>query len=77
MKIEIGGHTDNIGSQEHNLKLSQNRAKAVFDYLVANGINSSRLSYKGYSFSKPISNNETEQGRALNRRTEFIVTEVK
>ena len=77
VKIEIGGHTDNVGSQEHNLKLSQNRAKAVFDYLVANGINSSRLSYKGYSFSKPISTNETETGRALNRRTEFIVTEVK
>ncbi len=77
VKIEIGGHTDNVGSQEHNIKLSQNRAKAVFNYLIEHGIVASRLSYKGYSFSKPISTNETEQGRALNRRTEFVITAIK
>ncbi|MBI5541826.1 MAG: OmpA family protein [Bacteroidia bacterium] len=77
VSIEIGGHTDNVGSQEHNLKLSQNRAKSVQTYLVEHGIASTRLSSKGYSFSKPIATNDTEEGRALNRRTEFIITTIK
>ncbi len=74
MKIEIGGHTDNIGSDESNQKLSENRAKSVNDYLVKAGIVATRLSYKGYGKTKPISTNDTEEGRAQNRRTEFIVT---
>jgi outer membrane protein OmpA-like peptidoglycan-associated protein len=73
MKIEIGGHTDTEGSETHNLTLSQNRAKAVFDYLVSNGITSDRLSYKGYGESMPIAANDTPEGRANNRRTEFKV----
>jgi len=77
IKIEISGHTDNVGTAEHNLKLSQNRAKAVFDYLVNKGISADKLSYKGYGFSKPIDTNETEQGRAMNRRTEFSIIEIK
>jgi outer membrane protein OmpA-like peptidoglycan-associated protein len=77
VSIEIGGHTDNIGSQEHNIKLSQNRAKSVLNYLVEHGIAATRLTCKGYSFSKPIATNDTEEGRALNRRTEFIITTVK
>ncbi len=77
VSIEIGGHTDNVGSQEHNIKLSQNRAKSVLNYLVEHGITATRLSFKGYSFSKPIATNDTEEGRALNRRTEFIITTVK
>jgi len=75
MKIEISGHTDNIGTKEYNQVLSENRAKAVYDYLLQHGIAKERLTYKGYGFDKPIDTNDTEQGRANNRRTEFKVTE--
>ena len=73
IKIEIGGHTDNQGSQSYNERLSNDRAKAVYDYLVNKGINSDRMSYKGYGMSKPIATNDTEEGRSLNRRTEFTI----
>ena len=73
VSIEISGHTDNQGSREHNLKLSKNRAKTVYDYLIANNISEKRLSYKGYGFDKPIDSNDTAKGRANNRRTEFKV----
>lgn len=73
VKIEISGHTDNIGGDEYNLSLSNSRAKSVVDYLIANGIHSDRLQYKGYGFSLPVSDNDTEDGRASNRRTEFKV----
>ncbi|MDY0014662.1 MAG: OmpA family protein [Bacteroidales bacterium] len=73
MQVEIGGHTDNIGTREYNMLLSNNRAKAVFDYLIRNGIDAKRLKYKGYGFDNPISTNDTEAGRALNRRTEFTI----
>ncbi len=73
MKVEISGHTDNIGSKEHNATLSKNRAKAVFDYLVSKGIDSNRMTHAGYGFDKPISTNDTPEGRALNRRTEFTI----
>lgn len=76
IKIEIGGHTDNQGSMEHNKALSMNRAKAVYSYLISNGIDAKRLTYNGYGYSKPIATNDTEEGRALNRRTEFRITEV-
>ncbi|MFT5801262.1 MAG: outer membrane protein OmpA-like peptidoglycan-associated protein, partial [Nonlabens sp.] len=71
--IRINGHTDNIGSDEDNLTLSNNRAKAVNDYLIINGISGDRLSYKGFGETKPISNNEIPEGRQSNRRTEFVV----
>jgi len=74
MRIEISGHTDNVGTLVHNEELSLNRAKAVFDYLQDHGIISSRLTYAGYGMSKPVDTNETEQGRANNRRTEFKIT---
>ncbi len=74
LKIEISGHTDNIGSALYNQELSEKRAKAVVDYLTAKGIDESRLTYKGFGFSQPIAPNDTEEGRALNRRTEFKVT---
>ena len=74
MKIEIGGHTDNTGTEEQNKKLSENRAKSVYDYLVKNGVAPERLSYKGYAATKPIADNNTPEGKAKNRRTEFIVT---
>lgn len=73
LKIEIGGHTDNIGKPEDNLKLSASRAKAVVDYLISKGVEISRLTYKGYGASKPINTNSTEEGRAKNRRTEFTI----
>jgi outer membrane protein OmpA-like peptidoglycan-associated protein len=74
LKIEVGGHTDNAGNDADNIKLSENRAKAVKDYLVSMGIDGARLTAKGYGKSKPIADNSTEAGRALNRRTEFTVT---
>ena len=73
IRIEISGHTDNQGTPEYNLVLSQNRAKAVFEYLISNGIAKERLSYSGFGLTRPIDSNETEQGRATNRRTEFKV----
>jgi len=73
ISIEIAGHTDNQGSHEYNLKLSNDRAKAVYNYLIEKGIDTSRLQYKGYSFDKPIATNDSEKGRASNRRTEFII----
>ena len=74
--IEISGHTDNQGGEAYNQKLSENRAKSVFEYLLNNGIDKSRLSYKGYGEEKPVDSNDTEEGRANNRRTEFKILEV-
>ena len=73
LKIEIGGHTDNIGSAKDNQILSENRAKSVYNYLLKNQIELNRLSFKGYGQNKPIEYNDTEKGRANNRRTEFRV----
>jgi len=75
LKIEIGGHTDNVGSKEHNQKLSENRAKTVVQYLISKGIKTERLTYKGYGFDEPITDNSTPEGRAQNRRTEFKIVE--
>ncbi|MBX9852376.1 MAG: OmpA family protein [Cytophagaceae bacterium] len=73
LKIEISGHTDNKGSAEYNKELSEKRAKAVVDYLVSKGIDASRLKYAGYGLERPMSTNDTEEGRQLNRRTEFEI----
>ena len=73
LKIEIGGHTDNTGTEANNKTLSENRAKSVFDYLKAKGIMEERISYKGYASSKPVSENTSEAGKAKNRRTEVLV----
>lgn len=72
-KIELLGHTDNVGNKSYNLKLSLNRAKSVGRYLINKGISTDRISYNGYGSSKPIVNNSTEEGRAKNRRVEFIL----
>jgi outer membrane protein OmpA-like peptidoglycan-associated protein len=71
--IEIGGHTDNIGTKEYNQILSEKRAKAVYDYLISKNINANRLKYKGYGDTMPIADNSTEEGRQLNRRTEIKI----
>lgn len=73
LKIEILGHTDNIGSPEHNMALSGNRAKTVVSYLVEKGIDKNRLTAKGMGETQPIASNDTEEGRASNRRTEFMI----
>jgi outer membrane protein OmpA-like peptidoglycan-associated protein len=71
--IEISGHTDNVGSDQSNQVLSENRAKSVYQYLIANGIDASRLSFKGYGETQPIATNDTDEGRSKNRRTEFKI----
>jgi len=73
INVEIGGHTDNVGSDSYNQKLSEQRAKAVHDYIVSQGVDKSRLSYKGYGESEPIATNETEAGRQRNRRVELKI----
>lgn len=73
--IEISGHTDNKGSLEYNTRLSGERAKSVVEYLIEKGIDASRLSYKGYAYTQPIADNDTDEGRQLNRRVEFKVLE--
>lgn len=73
IRVQINGHTDNVGKPADNLKLSANRAKAVADYLINKGIDPKRLTYKGFGETKPVADNGTEAGRAQNRRTEFTV----
>lgn len=75
IKIEIGGHTDNIGSESSNQVLSEERAQAVRKYMISKGIAAGRIIAKGYGLSSPIADNETEEGRALNRRTEVKILE--
>ncbi|GAC1532561.1 MAG: hypothetical protein NVS3B15_12850 [Sediminibacterium sp.] len=74
LKVAISGHTDNIGKPEDNVILSTNRAKAIVDYLVHKGVDIKRLTFKGYGATQPVADNNTEAGRALNRRTAFTVT---
>jgi outer membrane protein OmpA-like peptidoglycan-associated protein len=73
MTIEIGGHTDDKGSDAYNENLSKNRAESVVNYLIKQGVDKSRLTFKGYGESTPIATNETEEGRQENRRVEFEV----
>jgi outer membrane protein OmpA-like peptidoglycan-associated protein len=73
MVIEVGGHTDNVGDDQKNLVLSENRAKSVADYLMGRGVKANQLKAVGYGETKPVSDNETEEGRRLNRRVMFTV----
>ena len=75
VKIEISGHTDNYGSDVYNQKLSGERAKTVNNFLINNGIEADRLSYRGYGKEKPLVPNDTEDNRAKNRRTEILILE--
>jgi len=74
---EIGGHTDNIGDPQQNLILSEKRAKKIMEYCISKGINPKRLTAKGYGQTQPISFNKDEEGRAMNRRIEFKITNIK
>ncbi len=76
LAIELGGHTDNTGIKQKNLELSTSRAKSVQQYLINNGIDATRLTYKGYGDTQPIADNKTEKGRKQNRRTEFKVVKM-
>lgn len=71
VKIEVQGHTDNVGKPAYNMKLSDNRAKAVVNYLVKKGVKKEMLQAKGYGLTKPIASNDTPEGRAENRRVEL------
>ncbi|HPS51159.1 MAG TPA: OmpA family protein [Bacteroidales bacterium] len=72
--IQIQGHTDNIGNDASNLKLSENRAQSVYSYLIEKGILQTRLTFRGLGESMPVASNDTEEGRARNRRTVFVIT---
>lgn len=74
-KIELGGHTDNVGSAKSNLALSEARANTVRNYLIAKGIDPNRVTAKGYGMTMPIADNRTAEGRAQNRRTEVKILE--
>jgi len=74
-KIEIGGHTDNVGKAASNLKLSEDRANTVRAYLLTKGIDPDRVTARGYGMTEPIESNKTEEGRAKNRRTEVKILE--
>lgn len=76
LKAEVGGHTDNTGDKKHNQQLSENRAKSVYDYLVAHGVAASRLTYKGYGDTSPLVPNDSPENKQKNRRTELKITAV-
>lgn len=71
--VEVGAHTDNVGSRQLNQRLSEKRARSVADWLIAHGVPKDRIRSKGYAFDKPIATNETAEGRSLNRRVEIKV----
>jgi outer membrane protein OmpA-like peptidoglycan-associated protein len=75
IKIEISGHTDDTGDLDYNQKLSENRAKTVADYLISESIKAERIVSKGYGENLPVASNNTEEGRAQNRRTELKIIE--
>ncbi|MBY0425073.1 MAG: OmpA family protein, partial [Cytophagales bacterium] len=77
LKLEISGHTDSIANHEYNMNLSKERAQAVVDFLLKKGIDPTRLTAMGYGETQPIASNGTDQGRQMNRRTEFLITDIK
>ncbi len=76
VRIEIRGHTDNIGSESYNKKLSVDRAASVYNYLIEKGIPKTRMKYRGFGPNVPVADNNTEEGRELNRRVEIFIVEI-
>ncbi|MCK9254737.1 MAG: OmpA family protein [Bacteroidales bacterium] len=76
LRIEVRGHTDNVGTESYNKSLSIKRAQAVYDYLISSGIDKKRMKYRGFGTKVPVASNDTEEGRSLNRRVEIIVVEL-
>ena len=74
ISVKVEGHTDNVGSKQYNQGLSERRAESVANYLKDKGVNSTQVSTEGFGFSRPIASNDTEEGRAQNRRTELKFT---
>ncbi|MEK7358409.1 MAG: OmpA family protein, partial [Bdellovibrionota bacterium] len=74
-KLRIEGYTDTVGAPDRNLKLSRERAEAVYNYLVKGGVEAARLEWEGYGQERPLVSNETDQGRRTNRRVEFNIVE--
>ena len=74
LAVGVEGHTDSVGSDAYNQKLSERRAQAAVDYLVSKGVDASRLQPTGYGESKPVASNDTAEGRAQNRRVDLVVT---
>ena len=74
-KLQIDGHTDNVGSAASNKKLSEKRAQAAKDYLVSKGVDAGRITSRGFGKDKPVATNATPEGRAKNRRVEFLIIE--
>jgi len=73
MHISVEGHTDNVGAEDYNLKLSEKRAKSVYDFLVHEGVTADRMDTKGYGMSQPVAANETAEGRQKNRRVDLVI----
>jgi len=73
LKIKLAGHTDNVGTEEYNMKLSRNRVEAIKKFFVVNGVDASRVEFSYFGESKPIASNDTEEGRAQNRRVEMEI----
>jgi OmpA-OmpF porin, OOP family len=73
VRVEIRGHTDNLGSVQHNRQLSEKRALSVYNYLISKGIDKNRLHFKGFGPDNPVATNDSEEGRQLNRRIEFVI----
>ena len=73
LEIIISGHTDDTGTEKHNLQLSEHRARAVAEYLLDKGIDPNRIQHTGYGSAKPVMNNDTATGRLKNRRVEMLI----
>lgn len=74
-KVMVEGHTDSVGSEKSNQKLSDARAASVMEYLTSHGVDTGRLASEGFGESKPVGDNETDEGKYANRRVEFVITE--
>jgi len=71
--IQVNGHTDSVGTYQYNIELSEKRAKSVVEYLENKGIEKKRMTYKGYGYTKPIAENQTQEGKKINRSTEILI----